>query len=138
MYGAQFSPDGRWLVYTGLESGRMEIYVQSFSGNAGKWMITRDGGNNPRWANNGREILFMNGDKMMSAAVQTEPTFRAETPRMLFHSASYVTSGSYDVAPDGQHFLMLKQEEASGSPTELHITLNWFDELKRRVPAGKK
>ena len=138
LYGAQFSPDGRWLAYSSAESGRPEVYVQTFPGTGGKWMISREGGITARWARTGREIFFFDGDKLMSAAVQTDPTFTAETPRLLFQASGYVTSGNYDVARDGQHFLMLKQEQASGNPTELNITLNWFDELKHQVPAGKK
>jgi serine/threonine-protein kinase len=134
LYGAQFSPDGRWLAYCSAASGRPEIYVQPFPGAGGEWIISREGGRFARWARNGREIFFMNGDKMMSAAVQTEATFRAETPRLLFQASV----DDYDVAPDGQHFLMLKPAEATGSPTELNLALNWLDELKRRVPARTK
>ncbi len=101
-------------------------------------MMSTDGGNFPRWARNGREIFYTNGDKMMSVPVETQPAFRAGTPRVLFQTASDLGVGNYDVAPDGQHFLMLKQEEASTSPTELNVTLNWFDELKRRAPPEKK
>ena len=138
LYGAQFSPDGQWVVYTTDESGREEVYVQPFPGPGGKWMISNDGGQFPRWARNGREIFYINGDKMMSAAVETQPVFKAGTPRVLFQTGGYLGVGNYDVAPDGQHFLMLKQEEPLGSHTELNVILNWSEYLKRRASAGKQ
>jgi serine/threonine protein kinase/Tol biopolymer transport system component len=133
---AQFSPDGHWVVYVSNESGRDEIYVQSFPGPGGKWMISAEGGSNALWARNGREIFFRNGDKMLSVPVETQPTFKAGTTRVLFQSPSYGLG--YDVAPDGQHFLMIKEKEAPASSKELSIILHWTDELKRRVPPAKK
>jgi serine/threonine protein kinase/Tol biopolymer transport system component len=138
LYWPQFSPDGRWVAYMTNDSGREEVYVQPFPGPGGKWMVSTDGGNYPRWASSGREIFFRNADKMMSVPVETQPTFKAGTPRVLFETSSYLGAGNYDVAPDGQHFVMIKQEGASTSPTELNVILNWFDELKRRAPPEKK
>lgn len=136
--GPQFSPDGRWVAYTTDESGRREIYVQPFSGASGKWMISTEGGQYPRWARNGHEIFFINGDKLMSVPVETQPAFKAGTPRALFQTAGFLGVGNYDVAPDGQHFLMIKQEEALTSIKELKVILNWFEDLKRLAPPGKK
>lgn len=135
---AQFSPDSHWVVYTSNESGRDEVYVQPFRGPGGKWMISNDGGSFPLWPGNGREVFFRNGDKMMSASVETQPSFKAGTPRILFRTAGYLGLGNYDVAPDGQRFLMIKEKEAPASSKELSIILHWTDELKRRVPPEKK
>ncbi len=85
---AQFSPDGHWVAYTSNESGRLEVYVQPFPGPGGKWMISTEGGTYPLWARNGREIFFRSDDKMMSASVETQPSFKAGTPRMLFQGGS--------------------------------------------------
>jgi serine/threonine protein kinase/Tol biopolymer transport system component len=137
-FQAQFSPDGHWVVYASNESGRDELYVQPFPGPGGKWMISTDGGNYARWARNGREILFRNADKMMSVPVETQPTFKAGTPRMLFQGGSYLGVENYDVAPDGQHFLMIKEKEAPASSKELNVILHWTDELKRRVSPRNK
>jgi len=80
-------------------------------------MISTEGGQYPRWARSGREIFFVSGDRMMSVDVETQPGFKAGTPHALFPTSDYlVGAGNYDVAPDGQHFLMVKQEEASISP----------------------
>lgn len=141
---ARFSPDGRWVAYTSNESGRQEIYVQPFPATGGKWMISTDGGSYPVWARNGREIFFRNDDRIMTVPVETQPAFRAGTPQMLFRGGgylavgTYLTNGNYDVAPDGQHFLMIKEKEAPASSKELSIVLHWTDELERIVPVAKK
>jgi serine/threonine-protein kinase len=139
---AQFSPDGHWVVYASNESGRDEIYVQPFPGPGGKWMISTDGGSFPMWARNGREIFFRSENKMMSVPVEIQPAFKAGTPRILFQGSGYIVGllglGNYDVAPDGQHLLMIKEKEAPSTSKEVAIIVNWADELKRRAPAGKK
>jgi hypothetical protein len=135
---AQFLPDAHGVVYAYNESGRDEIYVQPFPGPGGEWMISTDGGFYPRWVRNGREIFFRNDDKMMTVPVETQPTFRTGTPRMLFRAGSYLGPGNYDVAPDGQHLLMIKEKEPRASSKELNVILHWTDELKRRAPGGKQ
>jgi len=74
----------------------------------------------------------------MAVPVETQPAFKAGTPRMWFPGEGYVGLGNYDIAADGEHLLMLKQEDTSTSPKELNVILNWSEELKRRAPAEKK
>jgi Tol biopolymer transport system component len=137
---ARLSPDGRWLAYVSNESGRDEIYVQPFPGPGGKWQISASGGNEPVWSRDGRELFYRSGEKMMAVSVVFGETFSAENPRLLFEG-HFVPSrrgdAAYDVSPDGQRFLMVKRVQES-IPTQLNIILNWFEELKRRVPAGKR
>ena len=139
--GAVFSPDGRWLAYVSNESGRYEIYVQPFPGPGGKWQISTEGGREPVWARNGRELFYRNSNQMMAVEITTEPTFSAGSPRLLFEGA--FMSGTvflpyYDVTPDGQRFVMLKPVESETSaPTQINVVLNWFEELKQRVPTGQ-
>ena len=78
------SPDGRWIAYASNESGRSEIYMEPVPGPGGRWQISTNGGEQPRWVRNGREIVYRNGTKMMSAAVQIQPTFVAAKPVELF------------------------------------------------------
>ncbi len=138
----RFAPDGRWLAYISDESGRFEVYVQPYPGPGGKWQISTDGGTEPVWNPNGRELFYRSGDKMMAADVSTEPAFVAGKPHMLFegpYMPTPITSPNYDVSPDGQRFLMLKAvEQAEAAPTQINVVLNWFEELKQKVPAGKK
>ena len=139
MIDSEFSPDGHWVAYTSNESGREEVYVQPFPGPGGKWMISIDGGNTPRWSRNGKELFYLNGNKVMSVAVETKPTFKAATPTLLFQNGSYVGIANYDVAPDGEHFVMIStQEDANAKPNELNVVLNWTEELKHRAPEEKK
>jgi len=136
---AHFSPDGRWLAYASDESGRWEIYVQSYPGLEGKWQISTDGGTEPVWNPKGRELFYRSGDKMMAVEISTQPTFSPGKPKMLF-SGEYVaapgndSSPNYDVSPDGQRFLMLKEAEegASSATTQIIVVQNWVAELKRR------
>jgi eukaryotic-like serine/threonine-protein kinase len=138
----QFSPDGRWLAYISNETGRHEIYVQPYPGPGGKWQISTEGGTEPVWNPDGRELFYRSGDKMMAVDITTQPSFAASTSRMLFQGR-YVQapfpSSNYDVSRDGQRFLMLKPaEEAQAAPTQINVVLNWFEELKQKVPTGKK
>ncbi len=139
---ARFSPDGRWLAYVSDESGRVEVYVQPYPGPGGKWQISTEGGTEPVWNPNGRELFYRAGDKMMAVDIATQPGFAAGTPRKLFegrYELAPVPINNYDVSPDGQRFLMVKPtEQEQAAPTQINVVLNWFEELKRRVPVGTK
>ena len=140
--GPRFSPDGRWLAYISNESGRYEIYVQPYPGPGGKWQISTEGGNEPVWNPNGRELFYRSGNKMMVVDITTQPGFAAGTPRKLFEGlydpAPYPLA-NYDVSRDGQRFLMIKpSESAEAAPTQINVVLNWFEELKQKVPTGGK
>ncbi len=137
----QFSPDGRWLAYVSDESGRYEVYVQPYPGPGGKWQISTDGGTEPVWNPNGRELFYRIGPKMMAVDITTQPGFSAGKSRMLFegpYPSLVATVPSYDVSPDGQRFLMLKASEQSQAITQINVVQNWSEELKRRVPSGKQ
>ena len=138
--GVRFSPDGRWLAYVSDESGRYEIYVQPFPGPGGKWQISTDGGNDPLWAPNG-ELFYVNGNRMMVVETKTQPTFSANTPKVLFEGRYERTgtgSTNYAVTTDGQRFVMVKIAGPEGAaPTQINVVLNWFEELKKRVPSGQ-
>jgi serine/threonine protein kinase/Tol biopolymer transport system component len=138
----RFSPDGRWLAYVSDESGRYEIYVQPYPGPGGKWQISTEGGTEPVWNPNGRELFYRSGDKLMAVDISTQSGFAAGKPRMLFegkYQPTPVTFPNYDVSPDGQRFLMLKPaEQEQAAPTQINVVLNWFEELKQKVPTGKK
>ncbi len=137
---ARFSPDGRWLAYVSNESGSDEVYVQPFPGPEGKWQVSTNGGTEPVWSPKGGELFYRSGEKMMAVNVVSGQTFSAENPRVLFEGRFVPTrrgDATYDVSPDGQRFLMVKRNQQS-TPAQLNVVLNWFEDLKRRVPAGKK
>jgi Tol biopolymer transport system component len=134
----QFSPDGRWLAYISDESGRYEIYVRAYPGPGGKWQISTEGGTEPMWNRNGRELFYRSGDKMMAVEIVTEPIFDPGKAQVLFqgpYQSSRSTFPDYDVTRDGQRFLMLKPSEQAQAATQINVVLNWFEELKQKVPA---
>jgi serine/threonine-protein kinase len=129
----RISPNGHWIAYESDESGRQEIHVRPFPNvEEGKWQISSDGGQTPVWGPNGQELFYRNGEAMMVVNIQTEPTFTAGSPVVLFtgrYTSTLVVN--YDISPDGQRFLMIKEEEGPG---QINVVLNWFEELKRLVP----
>ena len=140
---ARFSPDGHWIAYSSSESSRAEVYVQPFPGPGGKWQISTEGGNWPVWARSGRELFYLNGSKIMSVAVTTEPGFAVSTPRLLADvpvqtSSFYGANGEFDVSPDGQHFLFVKAREQTALPAEVRVVLNWGEALNGLVRTDKR
>ena len=134
---ARFSPDGRWIAYVSNESGRNEIYLQSYPDHSGKLQISSDGGDEPVWAHDGRELFYRNTSKMMVAEIINQPAFKAGKPRLLFEGRYENLSweANYDVSPDGQKFLMLKSLDDT-PPNQINIVLNWYEELKHRAGSG--
>jgi hypothetical protein len=125
---------GKWFAYASQESGRNEVYVQSFPPPGGKWQVSRNGGSEPRWRRDGRELFFLAPNGMMTVVpVRTEGTFEASTPVELFQTrfANYgITRNHYDVRQDGQTFVVttLSGENAS---TPMTVVLNWASMLDR-------
>jgi WD40 repeat protein len=139
----EFSPDGRWIAYASEESGRYEVYVQPFPGPGGKTQISNDGGNEPLWSRDGRQLFYKRSpNQRWVVDLQTSAGFSAGKPRLLFEQAGYRGSNpirSWDISLDGQRFLMVKMEERKPQPvTEMILVQNWFEELKRLCPTGKK
>jgi len=136
-YAAALSPDGHWLAYQSNESGRPEIYVRDLSAVGGRTPISTDGGEEPRWAHDGRELFYRKQDSFMSVVCETNPTFRAGTPKELFKGVFDLRSNSgvtYDVDPKGGRFLMIRPAEETAPATHVTVVLNWFEEIKRVVP----
>ncbi len=137
-WGAAFSRDGKYIAYVSDESGQYEVYVRPASGEGAKWQVSTEGGEEPLWSKDGRELFYRNGPKWMAAEVATQPQFRAGTPRLLFEGPYLNVAGvSYDVAADGR-FLMLEENYKQPPTTQLQAIFNWSEEVKRRVPAGSK
>ena len=136
-----FSPDGHWLAYRSNESGRMEVYVAQFPVAAVKRQISIDGGDQPMWAPDGKQLFYLKGNRLMSVDLNGESGMHATKPRVLFERAvspSAADSGlwghTYAVFPDGKRFLFV-DNGVQPEVRELRVVLNWFEELKRLVPA---
>jgi Tol biopolymer transport system component len=134
-----FSPDGRWLAYVSDESGRPEIYVQPYPGPGGKRLISTEGGTEPAWNRNGRELFYRSANKMMAVETTTQPTFTAGKPRVLFEGDFLATPApqlatNYDVSADGQRFLMVKPGEQV--PGQINVVQNWLYDVRRRGPTN--
>jgi eukaryotic-like serine/threonine-protein kinase len=132
----KISPDGRWIAYASDESGKYEVYVRPFPDvNKGKWQASTSGGLYPLWSPNGGELFYHNGDSLMAVAVETKPIFKPGKAELL-SQGKYAPS--WDISPDGKRFLMMKESGATTSeaegPRKINVVLNWFEELKRRVP----
>jgi eukaryotic-like serine/threonine-protein kinase len=135
--GVRFSPDGQLIAYASIESGPPEIYVQSFPGPGGKWTISTDGGTTPAWADNGRELFYRQGNKMMAVRIERSPSFRASKPTLLFERR--YSNNVFGVSPDGMQFLMVKAPSVEQPPQDqLHVIINWSEELLRRLTPGAR
>jgi eukaryotic-like serine/threonine-protein kinase len=130
---AVFSPDGRWLAYASDESGRSEVYVQPFPGPGAKSQVSTAGGMQPRWREDGRELLYRepSGRFMTVPVTLRAGSFEAGTPHLLFELRPTSTPGThYDVTADGQRFVVSVPVQAEGA-SPLTLVLNWPALLQR-------
>ena len=136
---AQVSPDGRWVAYTSDESGKNRVYVRPFPGPGGKTPISIQGGEEPRWSRDGRELFYLSTDRhVLSVPVQTTPTLTFGRPVSLFVVKRAVkwddaktSSGwnDFDVSLDGQRFLAVVPQPANEQP--LTAVVNWATGLAK-------
>lgn len=139
-----FSPDGRWIAYRSNESGRIEVYVQSFpAGRGGKSLVSIGGGLYGVWSKNGRELFYETPDNrimVVDYSVRGD-TFVASKPRLWSEQRlSYLGNSNLTLAPDGKRFAVFPMPEAEGSEKgTVHVTFlqNFLDELRRRIPPGR-
>jgi Tol biopolymer transport system component len=134
---AKFSPDGHWIAYTSNETGRYEIYVREFSpgsiGVGAKWLVSKDGGTNPQWRTDGKELTFVhlsgNNNVLMSVSVDTSGTFQSGAPKELFH----IPQGGNAVSATGdlKQFLIPMPVERK-APQVFNIMLDWTSLLKAK------
>ncbi len=143
----EISTDGKWMAYASNESGKYEVYVHAFPDvNKGRWQVSTTGGDSPLWSPDGKELFYRNGDSFMAVEVGTELAFKAGKPKFLF-KGTYFSSGApfdytyWDIHPDGKRFLMIKLPGSTGATppaaapqSKINIVVNWFEELKQRVP----
>jgi serine/threonine protein kinase len=133
----QFSPDGHWVAYTSDESGSDEIYVREFSPGsaqgpsdaAGKWLISKGGGTDPRWRGDGKELFYVDsGGRLMSVDISAKPVFEAGAPKPLFQLPPGFIGG--DVTADGGRFL-IGVPVAQSASVPFTVVTNWQTTLKK-------
>ncbi len=137
-----FSPDGRWLAYMSNESGNFEVYVRPFPGPGSKWQVSTGGGGWPKWSRNGKELFYRTPDNkiMVVNYSASGDSFRAEKPR-LWSPGQFTRRrglGNFDLHPDGKRFAVLKAPGTESQPAANKVTFifSFFDELRRKLPAG--
>lgn len=135
---AVWSPDGTLVAYCSDELGSWEVYVEPYPGPGPKVRVSAEGGSQPVWSPNGKELYYRRDGKVIAVIVETEPEFKTGESRELFEG-NYVgcrICQSYDVAPDGR-FLMIRDPQEP-AVLQINVVLNWFEELKRLVPGDGK
>jgi len=137
----QFSPDGKWLAYQASVSSRQEIYVSPFPGPGPRRQVSTDGGIEPLWSRDGRELFFQNGSKLMSVSVSPGTEWSASQPHVV-HEGGFVRgptgNTSWTIARDGMRFLHVQLVESDRAITHVELVLNWFSELKERLSSSAK
>jgi serine/threonine-protein kinase len=142
------SPDGNWIAYTSDESGQVEVYIRPFPDvNKGREKASTSGGHSPLWSPDSKTVFYRDGDAVMEVSVKVEPNLSLDAPRTLFQKKYITTSfpnssdyNTWDIHPDGKRFLMMKPNEIADSDStaearpQINVVLNWFEELKDRVP----
>jgi len=139
--GARFSPDGRWVAYVSDESGRNEVYVRPYPQAGTHVQISADGGSQPVWSRNGRELFFRHGDDLIAVNVSLAANFTAGKPLIVFSrftpedssGPAYDLMADYDVSADGQRFVMPNYKVDASNIPNARVILSWFDEIKRRT-----
>jgi eukaryotic-like serine/threonine-protein kinase len=132
-FGADVSPDGGWVAYAAAETGRNEVYVRRLDDPAGgRWQVSADGGEEPRWSRDGREIIYRSGRaEMIAASITTTPSVTIGQRKVLFEATSMgidPNHRAYDTSLDGTGFVMI--DRAVGDVGEIVLVLNWFSELR--------
>jgi Tol biopolymer transport system component len=133
----QISGDGKWVAYQSNETGRGEVYVQSFPPGKGKWQVSNNGGTFSKWRRDGKELFYLETasyGKMVAVTVNsTGSTLEFSSPRPLFdsgylNSAPGHTGGNYNtyaVSADGQRFLIPRPDSSNFTNTPISVILNW-------------
>jgi Tol biopolymer transport system component len=125
-----FSPDGKWIAYTSDESGREEIYVQTFPASGGKWQISDGGGSRARWRRDGTELFYLAPDgRIMAVEVTAGATIQRSAPQPLFTTRINHPHARFAVSANGQRFLVpTPSGEADSLP--LNVVVNWTKAIR--------
>jgi serine/threonine protein kinase/Tol biopolymer transport system component len=131
----KISPDGKWIAYASGETGKFQIYVERFPELGQKVQISIEGGINPYWSRDGKQIFYRNDDRFMAVPLINDLTIDAGPPRLLFQIKDIL---GFDVFHPTGEFFVLKRDSNSGIQTQLHLVTNWFPELQRLAPSTNR
>jgi len=131
----RFSPDGRFVAYVSDESGKDEVYVRDFPNGTGQWQVSATGGTAPLWSRDGKEIFYVERDKLMAVSVTSRPAFAIGVAAMLFDKRPL--AAGYDVSSDGKRFVVLERP-AGEPPLAIHVVHNWFEEFRGQQRATSR
>jgi len=132
-FQAKFSPNGHFIAYSSAETGRDEVYVRTFPEARGKWQISTEGGSEPTWRHDGKELFYTSQKKLMAVEVKTDTNFQAGIPYPLFDIPLLLANpvrNRYLVTSDGQRFLFNVAAEVNEAST-INVVVNWTSALKK-------
>lgn len=135
-WGAETSPDSRWIAYCSNATGKTEIRVRSFPDGTVDRQVSQDGGLEPVWCRDCDELFYRKGNRWYSIPIDLEAEFPAVgPPQLVFEAPGFVdTAGrSYDVSHDGQRLLIMRSVNPTDR-TKLYLVHNWFTELEELAP----
>jgi len=129
-----FSPNGNYMAYTSNESGKREVYVNTFNGPGSKNQISINGGDWPFWSQDGKYLYYIQGKELMRVPVNFSSDFTAGSSTEVFFNNSWVnTIRAIEEIPGSQNFMMLKAEDSGNSSNSLNVILKWNEELKNKL-----
>jgi eukaryotic-like serine/threonine-protein kinase len=131
-----FSRDGKWLAYNSNESGKFEIYVVPFPKRDGKWQVSAGGGFGAWWSEDGKELLYANGNMIMSVVILSQSQFDFSVPRKLCDFPSSI--GLFDVAANGGRFVVGVSRSQQFTIERLNVVVDWFSELTGVLSSGRQ
>lgn len=134
-HDGQISPDGKWVAYQATVSSRQEIFVAPLSGAGERRLVSTDGGTEPLWSRDGRQLYFQSGDRLMAVTVTPGATFTASAPGPLYEGRFLATvnlNTSFSISKDGARFLRIQPADPRRGITRIELVLNWFSELAKR------
>jgi serine/threonine-protein kinase len=132
---ARFSPDGRHIAFCTNDSGLFEVNVAAFPGPGGKYQVSKEGGCDPIWNPNGKQLYYRKDNNIMVVDIETESGFLTSKPRVLYEApyiGGYTDYRSYDITPDGQRFIAVEKTPAL---TQIDVVFDWFEIIKSRIPS---
>jgi len=131
-WAGRLSPDGRWMAYVSTESGRDDVYVRPFPGPGTKRLVSVNGGINPIWSRDGRELFYRRDDEVLVVEIDTTAGFTAGKPVVMFSGRYRMTGRDFDVSPDGRRFVMMLANEPRTTAT-MRVLLNWWQAMDSRL-----